>query len=63
MTRIGFLIFNALLLFAVYGSVYLNGAKPATVSYTISAFSEPYIAIILVMVIYSTVRWFMSHES
>jgi cytochrome bd-type quinol oxidase subunit 2 len=62
MTRFGFFIFNILVVTILYGSVYLNGSKPGSVSYTLREFSEPYIAVLLVMVIFSTLRWFMSHD-
>ncbi len=62
MTRFGFYIFNMLLVTILYGSVYLNGSKPGAVSYTLREFSEPYIALLLIMCIFATLRWFMSHD-
>jgi cytochrome bd-type quinol oxidase subunit 2 len=62
MTRFGFFVFNLLLLTLLYGNVYLNGGKPGALSYTLREFSEPYIALILVMCILGTLRWFMSHD-
>lgn len=63
MTRFGFFVFNVLLLTLLYGNVYMNGSKPGAVSYTLREFSEPYMALILIMCIFTTLRWFMSHDT
>lgn len=62
MTRFGFFLFNILLLVSIYGLIYLNGASAAAIAYTMHNFSVPYMTLILLMCLISTVRWFMSHE-
>ena len=62
MTRLGFFVFNALFIVLIYGGIYLTGSKPGAISYAIREISEPYIALLLLMTIFTTLRWFMAHD-
>lgn len=62
MTRIGFFLFNSLLVALVYGLAWLEGAKPAVVLFLLQSFSEPYVLLILLMTVFNTIRWFMNHD-
>jgi hypothetical protein len=59
MTRFGYFLFNVFLLAAIYGPVYLTGAKHASFSYAFTFFSLPYILVNLLMGIVSSIRWIM----
>jgi hypothetical protein len=62
MTRFGFFLFNILLIAGIYGLVYLNGAKPGAISYMLWNFTVPYLTLILLMLLISSIRWFMNHD-
>jgi hypothetical protein len=62
MTRFGFFLFHILLIFFVYGLIWVNGAKPLAISYMLWNFTVPYLILILLMLLIATVRWFMSHD-
>jgi len=62
MTRLGYFLFNLLLILAIYGLVYLGGSDPRTLTYTIRFFSAPLIAVNFVMAIYALLHWFMSQN-
>lgn len=63
MTRVGFFLFNTLFVFFIYGLVFVSSSKSAAISYLLTNISLPYMLIILIMLIISTIRWFMSHET
>ncbi len=63
MTRIGFILFNALLVVALYGTVFAYGTKPNAVSYTLIFFSLPSIGLNLLLAFISMVRWFLSQHA
>lgn len=67
MTRFGFLVFNILLMTVIYGGIYLNNpnqtAINATVAYTVRQFCEPYGALLFIMTLLSSIRWFWTHDT
>ncbi len=62
MTRFGFFLFHIFLNAFVYGLIWINGAKQAAISYTLWNFTIPYLILILLMLLISSIRWFMSHD-
>jgi len=62
MTRSSFLLFHALLITCLYVLIVLSHAKQAATSYMLWNFILPYLILNLVMLVISTIRWFMSHD-
>jgi hypothetical protein len=65
MTRFGFFLFNILLIIVLYGFVcidYPQAGHHAAAGYILRTLSIPYICLVLLMAIISTVRWFMNHD-
>ena len=63
MTRFSFMLFNVLLVVAIYMLLWLSGnAQERSIAYTLYYFSLPYIALLIIMAVLSTVRWFMKPD-
>lgn len=62
MTRIGYLVFNLLVVVVVYMMVWLNPKPEAALGYAIQNFSVPYLLLSFLMAFASLVSYFIAHN-
>lgn len=62
MTRLGYLLFNILVMIAVYVPLYWSKARHGALMYTVIYFAVPFIGMNLLMAVYSLVHWFIKQD-